>query len=569
MASTTTQWILQLIDRVSKPMQAVTNASRRSEVAINSVDTAIGRLKRNALQVFSGFALWQGFKGVTKLGFDLETAKVKFEVLLGSQKKAVNMLEQIDKFANSTPFDNAALQRNAELLLNFGVAGDKVIPTLKMLGDVSAGDKEKLSRLTLAYAQMKSTGKLMGQDFLQMVGASFNPLNVIAEKTGKSVEFLKDQMSKGKISADDISKSFEIATSKGGRFHKMMEKVSKTGSGKLSTLLGTLRTKIAKFSERFLVPIVSKFISLGIFIVNHITPVILKVISVLRNLKNWFVENKISVALFVVALIALNAQAILGHINFALFTIRFKAFSVATKIATALQWLFNAALTANPIGVVIALIAVLTGVFIMAYKKVAWFRGGIDALWTMLKGLATAIKDLVIVRIKELISGITGIGKTLMHFFKGEWKKAWETGKQATKDLLGVESAKKAVGEFKNIGKDSVLAFNKGYNSVKKQTKKDGKSGDHSSLDPEFLMGLAGGGSTNFSFDEATNGGGVGGGTAAKGSIGGGGKNITQTLNITNHFKVDKDARASMEDLADILAGRINDKLRDGLIALQ
>ena len=75
------------------------------------------------------------------------------------------------------------------------------MPMLRAIGDISMGDTQKLQSLTLAFAQMSSTGKLMGQDLLQMINAGFNPLSVISEKTGKSIGVLKDEMSKGAISA--------------------------------------------------------------------------------------------------------------------------------------------------------------------------------------------------------------------------------------------------------------------------------------------------------------------------------------------------------------------------------
>jgi tape measure domain-containing protein len=60
------------------------------------------------------------------------------------------------------------------------------------------GNKEWFNAMSLAFAQMYTTGKLQGQDLLQMINAGFNPLIAISEKTGKSVKQLKEEMSKGK-----------------------------------------------------------------------------------------------------------------------------------------------------------------------------------------------------------------------------------------------------------------------------------------------------------------------------------------------------------------------------------
>ena len=70
------------------------------------------------------------------------------------------------------------------------------------------GESGKFNSLTLAFSQMSATGKLMGQDLNQMINAGFNPLQTISEKTGKSIATLKDEMSKGAISAEMVQQAF-------------------------------------------------------------------------------------------------------------------------------------------------------------------------------------------------------------------------------------------------------------------------------------------------------------------------------------------------------------------------
>lgn len=62
-----------------------------------------------------------------------------------------------------------------------------------------------------------------------------------------------------------------------------------------------------------------------------------------------------------------------------------KAAAIGTGLWTAAQWLLNAALTANPIGLVIVAIALLVGAFVLAYKKIGWFRDGVNAVWGWIK----------------------------------------------------------------------------------------------------------------------------------------------------------------------------------------
>lgn len=69
-----------------------------------------------------------------------------------------------------------------------------------------------------------------------MINAGFNPLQEIARKTGKSISELKEEMSKGAISAQMVQEAFISATSAGGKFYGMSEAASKTINGQISMM---------------------------------------------------------------------------------------------------------------------------------------------------------------------------------------------------------------------------------------------------------------------------------------------------------------------------------------------
>jgi TP901 family phage tail tape measure protein len=61
-------------------------------------------------------------------------------------------------------------------------------------------------------------------------------------------------------------------------------------------------------------------------------------------------------------------------------TVADKAAAVATKAWTVAQWLFNAAMTANPIMLVVVAIGALIGILVLAYLKVGWFKDAVQAM---------------------------------------------------------------------------------------------------------------------------------------------------------------------------------------------
>ena len=113
------------------------------------------------------------------------------------------------------------------MMLGFNIEVEKVPRYLQAIGDVSMGDTQRFNSLTLAFSQMSAAGKLMGQDLNQMINAGFNPLQIMADKTGKSIAALKDEMSKGAISAEMVQQAFIDATSASGKFYNMSENASK------------------------------------------------------------------------------------------------------------------------------------------------------------------------------------------------------------------------------------------------------------------------------------------------------------------------------------------------------
>ena len=171
-----------------------------------------------------------------KSAADIEMQQAAFETMLGSAEKAKTLLQDLTDLAAKTPFQLPDLASGTKTLLAFGIELDDVLPTLKQLGDVSLGNQDYFRGLTLAFGQMSSAGRLMGQDLLQMINAGFNPLNVIAEQTGESMIALKKRMEAGAISADEVAAAFKIATSEGGQFFGGMERASETLTGKFSTL---------------------------------------------------------------------------------------------------------------------------------------------------------------------------------------------------------------------------------------------------------------------------------------------------------------------------------------------
>jgi tape measure domain-containing protein len=172
--------------------------------------------------------------------------------MLGDLEAAKYLYQEINQYAAVSPFETAGLAENVKLMMSFGMSAKDAFDDLKKLGDVALGDQNKMNRIALAYAQTKAAGRLTGNDLLQYVNAGFNPLEYIAQKTGKSADYWKKEMSKGKVSFDMVRQAFVDATSEGGKFYKGAEEGSKTWNGMLSTARDNLRMLGAELGDRML-----------------------------------------------------------------------------------------------------------------------------------------------------------------------------------------------------------------------------------------------------------------------------------------------------------------------------
>jgi tape measure domain-containing protein len=188
-------------------------------------------------------------KKSAQLAAQFEQIKVAFTTMTGSADKAKGLIDSLIEFAKNTPFTPEKVQSAAKKLLAFGFASEVVESKLRVLGDVSAGTGKDLAELAVIYGQIKAAGRLMGQDLLQLINAGFNPLNIIAKKTGKSMLELRKDMEKGLISFDQVEDAFRTATGEGGLFFNMMENQSKTLSGTLTILEGSVSDLMRQFGE--------------------------------------------------------------------------------------------------------------------------------------------------------------------------------------------------------------------------------------------------------------------------------------------------------------------------------
>ena len=331
-----------------------------------------------------------------KYNAELESYSANLTTLLGGNKKqAEELLNTLKETAKTTPYETSQLVKATQTMMSFGISADNAKKYLNQIGDISMGNSEKLAGLTLAFSQVQSAGRLTGQDLLQMINQGFNPLNIISKETGESMASLKERMSEGGVSAEEVAHAFEIATSKGGLFYQGMEKGAQTTEGKISTLKDSFKEATGSLTESLL-------------------PTLLSLVEALTKVADWFGNlsegGKRTVLIFgaVLASIGPMIKAGLGiykmYTAFSKFVALMKTLQVATKLMAVAQAGLNLVMSMNPVALIIIGIMALIGIIILLWNKCEWFRKLVQAHFEMFKTIITTLINFLKPIVQTIVS---------------------------------------------------------------------------------------------------------------------------------------------------------------------
>jgi hypothetical protein len=200
-------------------------------------------------KIVSGIAIVDIFKssassmlglasGTVGLAASAETASVQFKVLTGSAESAARVMDQINKFAASTPFESMEITQAAKQLLAFGGDAGTVITELKTLGELSSGMGIPLTELAEIYGKARIQGRLFMEDINQLQGRGINISAELAKEFGN----VREAVEKGQVNFGHLERALKAMTSEGGDFAGMMVEMSQTFQGQTSTLIDNVKS---------------------------------------------------------------------------------------------------------------------------------------------------------------------------------------------------------------------------------------------------------------------------------------------------------------------------------------
>jgi len=321
-------YIINLRDRFSGKLKGIKGQAR-------SLDQQLGGLRATIGLLFTGFVAQRVVGDIIKVGSFFEQLNISFETMLGSATKARDMIKDITEFALKTPFELKDVAAGAKRLLAFGIAEEKILPTLKNLGDVAAGLSVPIERLILNFGQVRSQSRLTGRELRDFAIAGVPLLDEVAKVMGKTTAEVTSLVSEGKVGFPIVEEAFRRMSSEGGKFFNLMEKQTATTGGQLSNL----RDVIASLQNDLF---------------KRLQPALNTVIVAIQDLTAFLRRNIDTIV---------TVSKIVGVLAGALITV-----TVAIKAASIAMGIFNVVMAANPITLIAIALATVVGLM-WAFSK--------------------------------------------------------------------------------------------------------------------------------------------------------------------------------------------------------
>lgn len=200
------------------------------------VEQMFDRLKKAAALSFAGFSAKELIGDIMDVRGQFQQLEVAFKTMLGSEKAAQRLMDQLVKTAATTPFDLKGVADGAKMLLAYGTEVDNVNEMLVRLGDVAAGMSIQLGDLVYLYGTTMVQGRMFTQDLRQFQGRGIPIAEEIAKVLNVTKNQIPDLVTAGKVTADVFHQAFINMTNEGSKFGGLMKEQSKTIVGQISNI---------------------------------------------------------------------------------------------------------------------------------------------------------------------------------------------------------------------------------------------------------------------------------------------------------------------------------------------
>ena len=237
------------IDGLGDKTQKTTNSMKSSFGGLKNVVGAMGLAS-------AGMAIFQLGKSAVTAGAEMEQTRIAFQTMFGGVEAGNKQLDKFIDFANVTPYVTKEVVSAGQALAAGGLRGEELMKTLTQVGDIAAATGKPFVDFAQIVAKSLTKGKVQQETFNQFLERNVPITEAIGLAMGKTSAEIMKMGSAGLITGKELklglSAISEGFTDSAGNFVQMgglMDKQSRSLTGKLSTLMGKWETLLARVGE--------------------------------------------------------------------------------------------------------------------------------------------------------------------------------------------------------------------------------------------------------------------------------------------------------------------------------
>jgi hypothetical protein len=204
----------------------------------------ISRLAGQAAMAITA-TLGAGLTALIQQGSKLQQLKVGFRSIMGGADQAAAMVDKLNKFTASTPFQLEQVSVAARQLIAVGVGVDDVTDRMGMLGDIAAASGNSIEDIAAIYAKVQAKGKVELENLNQLAERGIPIFDQLRQVTGDAnMEF-----GAGSVKVSEFNLALQQMAEDGGIAHDAMANLSETVDGRLSTAMDNFNLALGEFAE--------------------------------------------------------------------------------------------------------------------------------------------------------------------------------------------------------------------------------------------------------------------------------------------------------------------------------
>lgn len=313
------------------------------------IDDVFNKIGKTAAGVFAVSQMKDFAMQVVTVRGEMQKLEIAFQTMIGNADEANALMSQLIKTAATTPFGVSDISNAARQLLAYGVEADKVNETLIRLGDIAAGLSIPIGDLAYLYGTTMVQGRMYTADLNQFLGRGIPLGEELAKVLGVAENQVRALVEEGKVGFPEVEQAIINLTNEGSKFGGLMEAQSQTISGRISNIEDTIEQMFNQIGQA----------SEGVIGTS------LDIITSL--VENWETVGKVLLTViatygtYKAAVLAVAAahkvQAIWGNIS------AFLSLAKSVTSAKDAMLLFNIAVKANPLGLVLSVVAAAATAF--------------------------------------------------------------------------------------------------------------------------------------------------------------------------------------------------------------